>query len=319
MDASTECFATHCVAGGLSLVGPSLANPCVLLRIRRLRNVISLLRQRLVMSTRVSARYPRQCAPWLSAGKSHVSVSDGRNGDCTVRNSASGRPTVAYGHRVYTLSVPTFLSLLVFVSAVSLSTGWLVQTVTAPGVLSALSPWLTQTGISPVVETALHLTATELRYTRRKVREIGSCWRVRPHRPVLAGPSSEFARRFRTRSAVRTSVPDYGSGQDGGKRHRASNCRATVNADSDSREQTGDRADTADTGSDEESPEHSATQMYPLIVRRSADARSRMTVTIVSTRRGHYKPSADDVADTDGDAGPDARIRLFSNRRSVDG
>jgi hypothetical protein len=66
--------------------------------------------------------------------------------------------TVAYGHRVYTLSSPPFLSLLVFVSAVALGTAWLVHATTAPSVSSALSPWLAEAGVGSVAETALQLT-----------------------------------------------------------------------------------------------------------------------------------------------------------------
>jgi len=69
--------------------------------------------------------------------------------------------TVAYGHRVYTFSLPPLLSLLVFVSAFSLGAGWLVQAATAPGALAALSPWLTRAGVGPVVETALQLTGVQ--------------------------------------------------------------------------------------------------------------------------------------------------------------
>ncbi|WP_336339326.1 zinc-ribbon domain-containing protein [Haloarcula brevis] len=66
--------------------------------------------------------------------------------------------TVAYGHRVYTLSYPPLFSFLVFVTALSFATYWLVAAAGASGVPSTLSPWLTRAGVGPVAETVLRLT-----------------------------------------------------------------------------------------------------------------------------------------------------------------
>lgn len=64
--------------------------------------------------------------------------------------------TVAYGHRVYTLSVPAVLSLLVFVTGLSLGAAWLVEAATGPAWLVS---WATQAGVGPVVQTGLRLAA----------------------------------------------------------------------------------------------------------------------------------------------------------------
>lgn len=65
--------------------------------------------------------------------------------------------TVAYGHRVYTLSVPAILSLLVFLAAGALGAGWLVQ-VTALDVGPAeLALWIERAGVGRVVESVLVL------------------------------------------------------------------------------------------------------------------------------------------------------------------
>ncbi|MHC3381094.1 zinc-ribbon domain-containing protein [Haloarcula sp. H-GB5] len=170
--------------------------------------------------------------------------------------------TVAYGHRVYTLSVPPLLSLLVFVSAVSLSTGWLVQMDTASGVSPALSPWLTQAGISPVVEIALKLTGVQpAQATPIFIAVPGVLASAYLLFQLLAGtpvriraPLSNWQRRPDQRHPI---MPPAGSAQNGTERPTA---QEAVDAAPDSREQTG--TDTEDDDSDAESPGHTGTRVF---------------------------------------------------------
>lgn len=172
--------------------------------------------------------------------------------------------TVAYGHRVYTVSVPAFLSLLVFVSAVSLSTGWLVQTVTAPGVSSALSPWLTRAGVGPVAETALQLTGVQpSQATPLFIAVPGVLASAYLFLQLLAGttvriraPLSNPQRRPDQRFPI---MPPVGGSQNGGESPTA---ERAADAAPDSREQTGEGADTVDTGSDEEPSGHTGTRVF---------------------------------------------------------
>jgi len=172
--------------------------------------------------------------------------------------------TVAYGHRVYTLSVPPFLSLLVFVSAVSLSTGWLVQTVTAPGVPSALSPWLTQAGVSPVGETALQLMGVQpAQAISLFIAVPGVLASAYLLFQLLAGaavriraPLSNPQRRPDQRFPV---MPPVGTVQNAEESPAA---EQAADAAPKSRDQTGGETDTGDAGSDVESPGHTGTRVF---------------------------------------------------------
>lgn len=172
--------------------------------------------------------------------------------------------TVAYGHRVYTLSVPPFLSLLVFVSAVSLSTGWLVQMATAPGVPSALSPWLTQAGAGPLAETALQLMGVQpAQATPLFIAVPGALASAYLLFQSLAGavvriraPLSDPQRRPDQRFPV---MPPVGTVQNG---EESPTAERAVGAAPESREQTGDGTDTEDDDSDMESPGHTGTRVF---------------------------------------------------------
>ncbi|NLV12727.1 zinc-ribbon domain-containing protein [Haloarcula argentinensis] len=172
--------------------------------------------------------------------------------------------TVAYGHRVYTLSVPPLLSLLVFVSAVSLSTGWLVQMDTASGVSPALSPWLARAGVGPVAETALQLTGVQpAQATPLLVAVPGLLASAYLFLQLLAGtvvriraPLSNPQYRPGQRLPI---MPPVRAVQNGTERSTA---ERAVDAAPDSQEQTGDGTDTEDTGSDEESPGHTGTRVF---------------------------------------------------------
>ncbi|KOX91772.1 hypothetical protein AMS69_16820 [Haloarcula rubripromontorii] len=172
--------------------------------------------------------------------------------------------TVAYGHRVYTLSVPPFLSLLVFVSAVSLSTGWLVQTVIAPGVPPALSPWLTQAGVSPVGETAIQLMGVQpAQATSLFIAVPGVLVSAYLLFQLLAGaavriraPLSNPQRRPDQRFPV---MPPVGTVQNGEESPAA---EQAADAAPKSRDQTGGETDTGDAGSDVESPGHTGTRVF---------------------------------------------------------
>jgi hypothetical protein len=299
------------LAGGLWLVGPSLAT--VVLINRRLRNRHG----NLADAYRLDHPSVLLAIPGsVLLGCLLVSLILGQRRPLTVI-ALFGTVhlvvrTVAYGHRVYTLSVPTFLSLLVFVSAVSLSTGWLVQTVTAPGVLSALSPWLTQTGISPVVETALQLTGVQpAQATPLLVAVPGVLASAYLFFQLLAGtvvriraPLSNPQRRPDQRFPIMPPVRTAESGTERPTAERA------VNAESDSREQTGDRADTADTGSDEESPGHTGTRVFSPDEVPAAEppAHESAPDNAQSSDSGEEPETAGDDSGTDTDsetAGPD--------------
>ncbi|WP_058995465.1 hypothetical protein [Haloarcula sp. CBA1127] len=172
--------------------------------------------------------------------------------------------TVAYGHRVYTLSVPPLLSLLVFVSAAALGTGWLTQPVIARGVSSSLSPWLVRAGVGPVAETALQLTGVQPSQATPLFIAVpgvlagvyllfqllaGTVVRIRA---PLSNPQRRPDQRFPIMPPVRTSE----SGTERPTAERA------VDAAPDTREQTEDGTDPADTGSDDESPGHTGTRVF---------------------------------------------------------
>ncbi|WP_146418084.1 zinc ribbon domain-containing protein [Haloarcula hispanica] len=172
--------------------------------------------------------------------------------------------TVAYGHRVYTLSVPRLLSLLVFVSAAALGTGWLTQPVVAPGVSSSLSPWLARAGVAPVAETALQLTGVQpSQATPLFIAVPGVLASAYLLFQLLAGtvvriraPLSNPQRRPDQRFPI---MPPVGGSQSSDESPTA---ERTVDAAPDSREQTGAGTDTADADSDEEPPGHTGTRVF---------------------------------------------------------
>ncbi|EMA24289.1 zinc ribbon domain-containing protein [Haloarcula argentinensis] len=251
------------LAAGLWLVGPSLAT--VVLINRRLRN----------RHGNLADAYRLDHPSLLLAIPGSVLLG------CLLLSIILGQPwpltvvvllgtvhlvvrTVAYGHRVYTLSVPPLLSLLVFVSAVSLSTGWLVQMDTASGVSSELSPWLTQAGISPVVEIALKLTGVQpSQATPLFIAIPGVLASVYLLFQLLAGTP------VRIRAPL--SNPQYRPGQRlpimppvGGSQNddESPTAERDVDAAPDSREQTGTGTDTEDDDSDAESPGHTGTRVF---------------------------------------------------------
>lgn len=172
--------------------------------------------------------------------------------------------TVAYGHRVYTLSVPPLLSLLVFVSTVSLGTGWLTQSVIAPGVSSALSPWLARAGVGPVVETALRLTGAQpSQATPLFIAVPGVLASVYLLFQLLAGtvvriraPLTNPQRRPDQRFPI---MPPVGGPQNGDETPTP---ERNVDADPAAGEQTGDGTDTADDAGDAGSPGHTGTRVF---------------------------------------------------------
>ena len=251
------------LAGGLWLVGPSLAT--VVLINRRLRNRHG----NLADAYRLDHPSLLLAIPGsVLLGCLLVSLILGQRRPLTVI-ALFGTVhlvvrTVAYAHRVYTLSVPTFLSLLVFVSAVSLSTGWLVQTVTAPSVSSALSLWLTQAGVSPVVETALQLTGVQpAQATALFIAIPGVLASAYLFFQLLAGttvriraPVSNPQRRPDQRFPI---MPPVRTAESGNQRPTA---ERAVDATPDAQEQTEGGTDTAATGSDDESPGHTGTRVF---------------------------------------------------------
>ncbi|AUG47548.1 zinc ribbon domain-containing protein [Haloarcula taiwanensis] len=251
------------LATGLWLGGPSLAT--VVLINRRLRNRHG----NLVDAYRLDHPSLLLAIPGsVLLGCLLVSLSLGQRGPLTVV-ALFGTVhlvvrTVAYGHRVYTLSVPSFLSLLVFVSAVSLSTGWLVQMVTAPGVQSGLSPWLTQAGVSPVGEAALQLMGVQpAQATLLCIAVPGVLASAYLLFQLLAGavvriraPLSNPQRRPDQRFPV---MPPVGTAQNGEGSPAA---EQAADAAPESRDQTGEETDTEAAGSDVESPGHTGTRVF---------------------------------------------------------
>ena len=251
------------LAVGLWLVGPSLAT--VVLLNRRLRNSYgnladayrldhpslllaipgSVLLGCLLLSVTLGQRWPLTVLALF--GTVHLVVR-----------------TVAYGHRVYTLSIPPFLSSLVFVSALSLCTGWLVQAVTAPGVSSALSPWLTRAGVGPLAETALQLTGLQpSQATPLFIAVPGGLASAYLLAQLLAGtvvriraPLSSPQRRPDQRFPI---MPPVGEVQTGAERPTTGRA---VDDTPDSGKQTGDGTETTDADSDEEPPGHTGTRVF---------------------------------------------------------
>jgi len=60
--------------------------------------------------------------------------------------------TIAYGYRVYTLSVPWLFSLLGLLSGVALSAAWLVQATMVAGLNATVRDGVADAGVGPVVE-----------------------------------------------------------------------------------------------------------------------------------------------------------------------
>ncbi|EMA10359.1 hypothetical protein SAMN05443574_10976 [Haloarcula vallismortis] len=171
--------------------------------------------------------------------------------------------TVAYGHRVYTLSVPPFLSLLVCVSAVSLSAGVVLQMGTAAGVLSALSPWPTRAGVSPLAETALQLLGVGLsQATQLSIAVPGVLASAYLFVQLLAGtavriraPLSNPQRRPDQRFPI---MPPVGVAQNGDE---STATERAVDATLDSGT-SGDGSETEDADSDAEPPGHTGTRVF---------------------------------------------------------
>ncbi|KAA9397932.1 zinc ribbon domain-containing protein [Haloarcula sp. CBA1130] len=172
--------------------------------------------------------------------------------------------TVAYGHRVYTLSVPPLLSLLVCVSAVSLSTGWVLQMGTASGVSSALSPWLARAGVGPIAETALQLLGVRpSQATALFIAVPGVLASAYLFVQLLAGtvvriraPLSNPHRRPDQRFPI---MPPVGVVQNGDE---SSATERAVDATPDSGEQTEDGTAAEDVDSDAEPPGHTGTRVF---------------------------------------------------------
>ena len=170
--------------------------------------------------------------------------------------------TVAYGHRVYTLSAPPLLSLLVFVSGISLGTGWLTQPVVAPGGSSALSPWLARAGVGPVAETALGLTGVQpSQATPLFIAVPGVLASVYLLVQLLAGslvrlraPLANPQRRPDQRFPI---MPPVGGPRTGGE---SGGAQRDVDAEPASTEQTGTDTEAADR--EAESPGHTGTRVF---------------------------------------------------------
>jgi hypothetical protein len=251
------------LAAGLWLFGPSLAT--VVLVNRRLRNSY----RNLVDAYRLDHPSLLLAIPGsVLLGCLLLSVTLGQRRPLTVV-ALFGTVhlvvrTVAYGHRVYTLSVPRLLSLLVFVSAAALGTGWLTQPVIAPGVSSSLSPWLARAGVGPVAETALQLTGVQpSQATPLFIAVPGVLASVYLLFQLLAGtvvriraPLSNPQRRPDQRFPI---MPPVGGSRNGDESPTA---ERTVDAAPDSREQTGAGTDTADADSDAEPPGHTGTRVF---------------------------------------------------------
>ena len=255
------------LAVGLWLVGPSLAT--VVLLNRRLRNSYgnlddayrldhpslllavpgSVLLGCLLLSVRFGEQRPLTVVALL--GTAHLVVR-----------------TVAYGHRVYTLSAPPLLSLLVFVSAVSLGTGWLTQPVVAPGGSSALSPWLARAGVGPVAETALGLTGVQpSQATPLFIAVPGVLASVYLLVQLLAGslvrlraPLANPQRRPDQRFPI---MPPVGGPENGDATPvPEGNTDTDTDTEPDSGDRTGDVPDTAADDGDGESPGHTGTRVF---------------------------------------------------------
>ena len=172
--------------------------------------------------------------------------------------------TVAYGHRVYTLSHPPFLSLLVFVSALSFAACWLVQAAVAPGVPSALSPWLARAGVGPVAETALRVTG--VRPSQATTVFVGGpgvlasayllvqllAGAVVRLRAPLANPQRRPDQRFPVMPPA--AGPRNGDGETGPE--------PPDEAEPESRDRTEDGTDAAGADSDADSPGHTGTRVF---------------------------------------------------------
>jgi len=170
--------------------------------------------------------------------------------------------TVAYGHRVYTLSLLPLLSLLVFVSAVSLGISWLVQATTAPGVSSALSPWIADAGVDSVAEPLRQLTGSSravpvfiavpgvLASVYLVLQSLAGAV-VRARAP-LANPQRRPDQRFPI-------MPPVGGPRDDAE-------TAVVEDDSDAEPEAPDQheagADSADDDSDDSPPTHTGTRVF---------------------------------------------------------
>lgn len=172
--------------------------------------------------------------------------------------------TVAYGHRVYTVSVLPLLSLLVFVSAVSLGAGWLVQAATAPDTPAVLSPWLTRAGVGPVVEAALQLTGVQpSQATPLFVAVPGVLASVYLLFQLLAGavirsraPLANPQRRPDQRFPI---MPPVGGPRNGDKNPATDR---NVDANPGSPEQTEDGTDTVADDGDAAPSEHTGTRVF---------------------------------------------------------
>jgi len=251
------------LAAGVWLVGPSLAT--VVLLNRRLRNSYG----NLVDAYRLDHPSLLLAIPGsVLLGCLLLTVTLGQRRPLTVV-ALFGTVhlvvrTVAYGHRVYTLSVPPLLSVLVFVSAASLGTGWLIQPVNAPGGSSTLSPWLARAGVGPVAETALQLTGVQpSQATPLFIAVPGVLASAYLLFQLLAGtivriraPLSNPQRRPDQRFPI---MPPVGGPQNGDETPVPDQ---NVGVEPDSPEQAGDGTNTADDGSAEESPGHTGTRVF---------------------------------------------------------
>ncbi|MDS0222931.1 zinc ribbon domain-containing protein [Haloarcula sp. S1AR25-5A] len=170
--------------------------------------------------------------------------------------------TVAYGHRVYTLSFLPILSVLVFLSAVSFGVAWLVHATTAPGVSAALSPWIADAGVGPVVETMLRLIGIP-------AAQAGAVFIAVPG--VLA--SVYLLVQLLTGAVVRARAPLANPQRRPDQRFpimppvdspRDADETAVVEraVDTDSREQSVDKTDTADEADDDATPAHTGTRVF---------------------------------------------------------
>jgi hypothetical protein len=285
------------LAAGVWLVGPSLAT--VVLLNRRLRNSYG----NLVDAYRLDHPSLLLAIPGsVLLGCLLLSVTLGQRRPLTLV-ALFGTVhlvvrTVAYGHRVYTLSVPPLLSVLVFVSAASLGTGWLIQPVNAPGGSSTLSPWLARAGVGPVAETALQLTGVQpSQATPLFIAVPGVLASAYLLFQLLAGtvvriraPLSNPQRRPDQRFPI---MPPVGGPQNGDETPVPDQ---NVGVAPDSPEQAGDGTNTADDGSAEESPGHTGTRVF------SPDEAPQ-------AKPPAHESAQDNVWASDEDAGPGAAAK----------
>ena len=285
------------LAAGVWLVGPSLAT--VVLLNRRLRNSYG----NLVDAYRLDHPSLLLAIPGsVLLGCLLLTVTLGQRRPLTVV-ALFGTVhlvvrTVAYGHRVYTLSVPPLLSVLVFVSAASLGTGWLIQPVNAPGGSSTLSPWLARAGVGPVAETALQLTGVQpSQATPLFIAVPGVLASAYLLFQLLAGtvvriraPLSNPQRRPDQRFPI---MPPVGGPQNGDETPVPDQ---NVGVEPDSPEQAGDGTNTADDGSAEESPGHTGTRVF------SPDEAPQ-------AKPPAHESAQDNVWSSDEDAGPGAAAK----------